>query len=167
MECANCIDESPCRPAHVIAAEALYNLERGIRPVVFGGERILKSKATKKKSLPIVLIFLFSFAVFVTLFVHFTGLLKKSVTGQVMSSDGVMACDMYFHSSSGFSSYCETDAAGRFSTRLYGGVYRVVIVKRPGLPKAYQSISNTPLRVKAGEGLTLNIVNRDRTRPIN
>ena len=160
MECANCLEKSPLRPAHVVAAETLYNLERGIRPVVFGSEKILKSKVTKKRneSIPIVFVFLISFAALVPLFVHFTGLLKTSVTGQVISSNGVMACDMYFHSK-GFRFYCETDAAGRFSTRLYGGVYRVVIVKRPGLPKSYQSISNTPLRVKAGEGLTLMIVN--------
>jgi hypothetical protein len=161
MECANCLEKSPLRPAHVVAAETLYNLERGIRPVVFGSEKAFKSKATKtkNKSIPLVLVFLISFSAFVPLFVHFTGLLKTSVTGQVTSSDGVMACNMYFHSSKGFSSYCETDAAGRFSTRLYGGVYRVVIVNRPGVPQAYQSISKTPLRVKAREGLTLRIVN--------
>jgi len=146
-----------CTGVRTIAAEAVYNLERGIVPVVFGHDKKVVAKAVPKRN--------FALHAFVSLFlsavvvVHFIGVFKTPVSGRVLSSDGVMACDMHFCSSTGYRSFCVTDAAGRFSTKLYAGTYRVVIEKRPGLPKAYQSILTTPLRVKAGEDLTLKVVN--------
>jgi hypothetical protein len=145
----------------MIAAEAVYNLEKGIVPVVFGRDKKVVSKAapkaTPKRSF--VRCAFVSLLLPAVLAVHFMGVFKTPVSGRVLSSDGVMACDMYFCSSNGHRSFCVTDAAGRFSTKLYAGTYRVVIEKRPGLPKAYQSILTTPLRVKAGEDLTLKVVN--------
>ena len=141
----------------MLAAETLYNMERGVRPIVFGSSK----KAEEKKSAigKASAIKAVSFALVLLAFsVHISGVLKNSVTGIVVGSHGPINCDIRFHSSSGMVSLCSTDAAGRFSTRLYGGVYRVVVEKRPGLPKAYQSLSTTPLRVRAKDDLVLKIV---------
>lgn len=146
-----------CTDLQMLAAETLYNMERGVRPVVFGSSKTEAENDKKKTGRVSAVKAALVAGVVLLLSVHFSGVLKNSVTGRVVGSHGPINCDIRFHSSSG-AVCCSTDASGRFSTRLYGGVYRVVVEKRPGLPMAYQRLSTTPLRVRAEDGLVLRIV---------
>ena len=147
-----------CTEIQSIAAQALYNIENGIRPVVFK-RKVIEAKVPR--IFPKVAAFFFAafFSASLLMFVHFSGILKDQVSGSVSDSRGIMACNLHFYSSSGMISSCSTNAAGVFKTKLYAGTYRVVVEKRPGLPKSYQSISTTPLRIKAGKRLEIKIVN--------
>lgn len=148
-----------CTEIQILAAEALYNIERGIRPVSFGGAKNkieTRGRSVGKMSISKMVLL----AMVLASSIHFSGILKNSVEGRVVSSHGPFNCDLGFHSFWGVSR-CSTDASGRFQVRLYGGVYRVVVERRPGLPGIYLSPSTTPLRLRAEteNGIVLRIAN--------